>query len=231
MNLLLHFWNSTIGKKVIVAVTGLMLIGFIAGHLLGNLQMFLPPEYINAYAVKLHSLGPLLWVIRFGLLAVFVLHIVATISLARANRKARPQRYAAERTVQASKASLTMVLSGLTILAFVIFHLMHFTVRAGNPEWNEATFNLHGEMVPNVYAMVIQGFSVWWVSAFYVVAMTLLCMHLSHGTASVFQTLGLNGARQKKFISIAGVAFALLIFVGYVSIPASVVLGILRLPQ
>src|SRR5476649_2309840 len=113
----LAFYRSSIGRKWVVALTGLVLVGFVVGHLIGNLQIFLPADYINTYAHKLHALGPLLWIVRLGLLVAFALHVINTIALVKENRAARPARYAVERTKAATTASLTMIISGLILLA------------------------------------------------------------------------------------------------------------------
>src|SRR5450432_2608237 len=124
---LLAFYRSSIGRKWVVALTGLVLVGFVVGHLIGNLQIFLPPDYINTYAHKLQALGPLLWIVRLGLLLAFALHVINTIALVKENLAARPARYAVKRTKRATIASKTMMISGLILLTFIIFHIAHFT--------------------------------------------------------------------------------------------------------
>ncbi len=179
----------------------------------------------------LHGAG--LWVARIGLLTAFVLHIAATISLVRENKAARKP-YEHEATIQATKASLTMLITGLTILAFVIFHILHFTVRIGNefgnPElYTDQAFLLAtGTVRHDAWKMVIDGFSVWYVSLFYVIAMTLLCTHLRHGVQSIFQTLGWRSKRSASAIDLFAKAYAVIIWVGFVSIPIAVLLFELR---
>src|SRR5438874_3966585 len=129
------FYHSSIGKKMIVALTGIILMLFGIGHLLGNLQIFLGPRWINDYAQHLRDLGPLLWLVRIMLLAAVFLHIYFTISLALENRRARPQRYQTRDYIKASYASRHMVVSGLVVLAFIVFHLLHFTARQFNPRF------------------------------------------------------------------------------------------------
>jgi succinate dehydrogenase / fumarate reductase, cytochrome b subunit len=224
---LCRFYHSSIGKKILVAVTGLAMIGFLAGHLLGNLLIFAGPEAINTYAKKLHDLGPLLYVIRGGLLAIVVLHITATIQLVKMNRAARPQKYAVETVRQATKSSRIMIWSGLTILAFVIYHLAHFTWALGNEYRNPAFTRYWVEPgIHNVYNMVVDGFRVWYVSLFYIIALLLLTSHLGHGFASVFQTLGLATPRTRKPIAIAGQLFAWGWFLGNLSIPIAILCGL-----
>ena len=133
MRPVINFYNSSIGKKWIVALTGVVLIAYVIGHLIGNLQIYIGPEQINWYGQKLHSMGPLLWVVRAFLLACFVLHILTTSVLAIENRKARPEQYAVKTNVRTTTAARTMLLSGLILLCFVIFHLLQFTIEAGKP--------------------------------------------------------------------------------------------------
>lgn len=220
------FLRSTIGRKLVVAVTGVILFGFLAGHLAGNLLMFVGPEAMNAYAellkTALHGWG--VWIARAGLLAAFVLHVSGTLSLYRENRKARgPEPYGCEATVQASRSSRLMVVSGLVILAFVAYHLAHFTANLGNDY--DTLRDAEGRH--DVYAMVVKGFSFWPASAFYIVALALLCSHLGHGVSSVFQTLGLATDRNWPAIRLFGRAYALVIFVGFISIPICVLIGVI----
>ena len=208
-------WNSSIGKKMIVAVTGLVFIGFLLAHLTGNLLIFVGEESFNDYAYFLHHLGhgAVIWIARFVLLGSLILHVVATISLVRQNKAARPA-YAHEATIGASKSSKIMIWSGLTILSFIIFHILHFTVRtdAGLAEIAKES----------PYRMVIVGFQNWLVVIFYAIAMTLLCSHLSHGFSSVFQTLGIRSAKTRDLLDKAGKAYALLVLVGFLSIPIAI---------
>ena len=226
---LCSYWSSSIGKKLIVALTGLALVLFLAGHLTGNLLVFVGREAFNDYAELLHDAlhGAGVWIARIGLLTAVTLHIVATIQLTRENKAARTP-YAFDATVQASKSSRIMIWSGLTILAFIIYHLLHFTVHAGNtygsyidPDHLAKT----GLARPDAWKMVIDGFSVWYVVAFYVIAMTLLCSHLSHGVASMFQTLGLRSKKSRCTIALISKGYALLIWFGFISIPLAIQIG------
>lgn len=208
-------WNSSIGKKLLVALTGLVLVLFLAGHLGGNLLIFVSEKAFNDYAKQLHELlhGAGVWIARVVLLSCLVIHVVATISLTRMNRAASPK-YVHEKTIQASRSSLIMIWSGLTILAFVIFHILHFTVRVDAGLAEIAKTNPH--------QMVIVGFSNGFVVAFYVIAMTMLCSHLEHGVASIFQTLGLRSKKSAPLITIVSKAYAVLIWVGFLSIPIAI---------
>ncbi len=226
-----RFYASSIGKKLIVAVTGILLLGFLAGHLAGNLLIYAGQKAINDYGVFLHGFlhGAGVWIARLGLLGAVVLHVVATIQLTQQNRAARKSRYAYETTVQASKASRTMIVSGLIILSFVIFHLLQFTILPG-PEDEAYWDHVTGDTVRHdIYGMVIRGFSNVFVSIFYIVSMAFLCMHLSHGVASVFQTLGLRTEKTESLIQMTGYAYAAVIFFGNISIPIAVLTGLVSL--
>ena len=210
-----------------MAVTGVVLILFVLGHLLGNLQIFLGPEWINGYAEHLRELGPLLWIIRGGLLLVVLLHIYYTIQLAIENRRARPERYRRKDTVKATLASRSMALSGLVLLAFIIYHLLQFTVRVTDPRFSVLPKDSLGHY--DVYSMMVLGFSSPLESGFYILAMFLLTLHLSHGSSSFFQSLGLNNHKLAPRLELGGKIFAWLLFFGYSSIPAAVLLGWVKL--
>jgi succinate dehydrogenase / fumarate reductase cytochrome b subunit len=223
------FCHSSVGRKMVVAITGVILILFVVGHLLGNLQIYLGPEWINAYSQHLRDLGPILWMIRAFLLASVVLHIYFTILLAIENRRARPQAYRNRNYVKASWASRHMVVSGLVVFAFIIFHLLHFTARKFNPQFPLLKFDPLNRY--DVYSMMVYGFQNVYVSAFYVVGLFLLTLHLTHGSSSFFQSLGLNNQRLAPKLAIGGRIFAWLLFVGYVSIPIAVLLGFIKPAQ
>jgi succinate dehydrogenase / fumarate reductase cytochrome b subunit len=212
---------------MIVAATGVILILFVIGHLLGNLQIFLGPDWINGYAEHLRDLGPFLWVIRAFLLATVLAHFYYTIRLAMENRRARPERYRRKETVKATFASRSMVMSGLILLAFIIYHLLHFTVRTTDPRFLTLPNDPLGHY--DVYSMMILGFQSWCVSGFYVLGMFLLALHLSHGSSSFFQSLGLNNQKLTPRLALGGRIFAWCLFIGYSSIPAAVLLGWVKL--
>ena len=218
-----RFYASSIGKKILVALTGLILLGFVLGHMIGNLLIFAGPDAINEYGhllqTALHGGG--VWIARIGLLAATVVHVVATISLTKANREARQDKYGMQKAQVSTKSSHIMIWSGLTILAFIVYHLLHFTVRVGNDYGTYKTV-LHGETVHDVYRMVIAGFSWAPASIFYLVAMALLSSHLSHGFSSLFQTLGISTDKSEPLFKKAGYAFAGLIFAGNAAIVLSI---------
>ncbi len=215
------YWSSSIGKKLIVALTGLVLVGFLAGHLSGNLLMYVGREAFNEYAHFLHTMvhGAGVWVARVVLLVMLILHVAATICLTRQNRTAR-QEYEYKATIQASKSSRIMIISGLTILAFVIFHLLQFTVRV-NANLAEIGAN-------DPYGMVIVGFKSPLVVLFYIIAMSFLCSHLSHGVASIFQTLGVRSKKAQSTIKLFSQVYSFVIWAGFISIPISVLAGFLK---
>lgn len=220
------FWNSSLGKKYIVALTGIVMFLFLAGHLAGNLLVFIGRDAFNGYALFLHHAahGMGVWVARAVLLGSIVLHVAATISLTRANRAAR-QQYECKNTIQASKSSRIMMWSGLTILAFVIYHLLHFTIRAANDYGSYIDHDFQaktGELRPDAWRMVIEGFSWFPAVFFYVLALSLLCSHLSHGVSAVFQTLGFRSKRASTLIKGAGTVYAYGLWLGFVSIPIAV---------
>lgn len=232
MNGLLASLGTSVGRKMLVALTGLALLGFVLAHMLGNLQVFAGPDALNGYAAGLKSLGPILWAMRLGLLGVFVLHVALTLRLAAENKAARPARYAHDASVQATSAAKTMVMSGLLVLAFVIYHLAHFTwgwVQSSNHALVETLTD--GTTRHDVYSMVVLGFRQPLVAISYIVAMGLLCWHISHGVQSVFQTLGLANARTREGIRRTGYALAALIFVGNASMPLAVLLRLVDLPS
>lgn len=222
--MLLDFYRSALGKKTVMAVTGLALFGFVLGHMLGNLKIFLGAEALNHYAEWLREIGApllphggLLWIARLGLLAAVGLHIVSAWQVTQINRKARPQDYANRATIQASYASRTMRWGGVLIALFVLYHLAHFT-------WGYAW--AHPDFVAgDVYHNVVAGFQVWWISAFYVVAQLALALHLYHGLWSLFQSLGWNHPNLNAWRQTFAKAFAALVFVGNVSFPISVLAG------
>ena len=221
-----EFMTSSIGKKVIVAITGLLLIGFIIAHLIGNLALFGGSEMINNYASHLDHLEPLLWVARVILLIAVGLHIGTSVILARENRAARPVVYKKYQTSKTTLAARTMMLSGLLILAFLVYHLLHFTFRVTNPDISHF---IDSQGRRDVYAMVVLSFKQKPIAISYLVAMFFLAAHLSHGFSSVFQTLGFNNEAWQPRLKMLGHLFAALILLGYMSIPLSVWFGVLRM--
>ena len=229
MNFITSFFRSSIGKKWIVALTGLVLIGYVIGHLVGNLQVFAGPDKINKYAEFLHGMGGALWVVRLFLLACFAAHIVTTILLVVQNRAARDVPYAKQARVRSTLASRSMALSGLVVLAFVIYHLLHLTVRATDSRFRPVAEGGLLTSEYDVYSMIILSFQHPLVAGFYLLAVFLLCLHLSHGFSSLLQTLGINSKKTMPLISHGGRILAWVIFAGYASIPLAVWFGALKL--
>ena len=245
MNPVGSFFRSSIGRKILMAVTGVILIGFVVGHLVGNLQVFSPPDKINGYAQFLHQLGPLLWVARIGLLVAVVIHIWAATVLTLENKRARgPEAYGFKHTIRATLASRSMRLTGYVVLAFIIYHLAHFTFGAAQAgtfkdvlprytmqhEYSVAGFPVvsAGAQVLDVHSMVILGFQNVAVSVFYIIAVGLLSFHLLHGFDSMFQTLGLRSGRWAGGLRKVAVLFCLAYFIGNLAIPGAVLLGRLQ---
>jgi succinate dehydrogenase / fumarate reductase, cytochrome b subunit len=213
----LRFWNTTNGKKAVMAASGVVLAGFVAGHLLGNLQIFLGPDRFNSYARTLRSLPELLWPVRIALLVSVVLHVWSSVQLAVVKSEARPIGYVRTKSTASTYASRTMYMSGPILALFIVYHLMQFTFGVGGTPYMET----------DAYGNVINGFRVPVVSLFYIVAMGLLCLHLRHGLSSIVQSLGLSHPRYTPRLKTIAVIVATLIFLGFVSIPVAVLAGVI----
>ena len=211
------FYRSTVGRKIVMAVSGLILVGFVTAHMTGNLLAFKGPAAINAYSHFLHSTGELLWAVRAVLLVSVILHVHCAYTLTRAARRARPAGYAEREGQAATFSARTMRWGGVLLLVFIVYHLLHFT-----------TGTLHPDFRPgDVYSNLIVGFSVPAVALFYVVAMGALALHLHHGVWSLFQTLGLNHPHLNTARRRLGTFLAVVVPVGFASIPVAVVLRFL----
>ena len=231
VNRVVRFYEAPIGKKVIMAFTGLILFGYVVAHLLGNLQIYLPAgadgEYqINHYAAFLHSPGNvgLLTAARLFLLVAVGMHIVASIQLWKLKGEARPVAYKKKDDASATYASRTMMWSGPIIAAFVIFHVLHLTVGVVGP----APAAELAANAPNVRANLIAGFQNPAISGFYILAMILLCMHLYHGLWSLFQSLGFSHPRYTPILKKGAAIFAILIAIGNCSIPIAILAGLVN---
>lgn len=218
---------SSIGKKIWMAITGLAFIGFVTGHLVGNLQLFLGQDKLNAYAVFLHDLGKVLWIVR-GTMALFlIIHAWTGIRLYLQNKAARPVSYHRQQSVETGVTSRTMIWTGLGILLYVGYHLLHFTFITTNPEYATLTDSV-GRF--DVYSMVILGFQNYLISGVYLVAMFALAFHVNHALPSVLQTLGLTRPEYRTCLKRLGNLAALFFFVGYASMPVAVLLNLISLP-
>jgi succinate dehydrogenase / fumarate reductase, cytochrome b subunit len=227
-NRLMALWRTVIGKKVVMAVTGVVLIGFVIAHMFGNLKIFAGADEIDAYSRFLREVGmpefgygQLLWVVRIVLLVCVTLHITAALQLTRMSRAARPIGYATKRDIESTWAARTMRWGGVLLLAFVVFHLLHFT--GGLVGFRAGQFK---DLA--VYQNVVAGFAVWPIAVFYIVAMGALCLHLDRGIWSMLQTLGWNTARNEGTLQIISRAIAIVVFLGFVSVPLAVVTGWVR---
>jgi succinate dehydrogenase / fumarate reductase cytochrome b subunit len=222
VNAVLTFTKSSIGKKWIVALTGLAMFLFVIGHVTGNLQFFIGPEAINHYGELLRIWPELLWVIRISLLTCLVLHVIFTMLVVIENRKARPQKYACQATVQAKLSTKLMAFSGILLLVFIVFHLAHFTTQSVDPVF-QSFKDEKGRH--DIYRMLVVGFSNPVMSGAYALAMIFLCSHLSHGAWSWLQTLGLRTKKVSEGVNRGAAILAVVLALGYVSIPAAVLMG------
>jgi succinate dehydrogenase / fumarate reductase cytochrome b subunit len=244
-----QIFKSSLGKKYVMAVSGFVLFLFVLGHLAGNLQIFLGREAINHYGHFLQSNPELIWPARLGLLLMVGLHIWAAAKVSVENKAARPVSYATYLPKGSSYASQTMLMSGAIIFVFIIYHLLHFTVQVKSLNGTGQDFRNFSEPGPagavaaassgqptpqsaavaegrhDIYKMMIVGFHNGWVSAFYIIGMGLLCLHLSHGASSMFQSLGWQNDAYRPLLDKGARVLAFLIFLGYVSIPAAILLG------
>ncbi|HXQ81615.1 MAG TPA: succinate dehydrogenase cytochrome b subunit [Opitutaceae bacterium] len=245
MDLVRNLFGSTIGKKLLMAATGVVLIGFVTGHLAGNLQVFEDPDRINGYSHFLQSLGPALWAVRIFLLLCVAVHIWAGTVLALEDRKARGgEPYAVKRWIQATVSSRYMRSTGFVVLAFILYHLAQFTVGVAQPgtfKENLPHYTMKGDYrvlgfavvrsgtdVLDVRSMVILGFRKRAVALFYIVAVGLLSVHLLHGADSLFQTLGWRSSRWERGLNLVVTAFCAAYFLGNLAIPGAALLGILH---
>ena len=217
MNWVLNFWRSTIGKKVVMGVTGLIGVGFVIGHVTGNLLVFKSPEAMNEYAAMLKSLGGLLWLARLVLIGAVVLHVTAAWQLSRMSNAARPVGYERRNPQVSTLASRTMRCGGLLVLVFIVFHILHFTVGSVHPSFSHT----------DVYRNIVIGFSNPVIVAFYVAAMLALGLHLYHGAWSSVRTLGLSSPSKQPLRRLLPTVIAVLVTAGFISIPLAVLLGLL----
>jgi succinate dehydrogenase / fumarate reductase, cytochrome b subunit len=226
MTWLANLYRSAVGKKAVMAVTGVILFGFVVAHMAGNLKLFLGPEHLNEYAEALRTLfmpflprEGALWIARVALLVAVIFHIHSAYALTMMNREARPIAYSGRQFVKASYASRTMRWGGVIILLFIIYHLLHLTLG-----WVQRDTFIHGD----VYHNVVSGFQVWWISAFYILANLALGLHLYHGVWAMFSSLGVTHKRFENWRRLFATAFAVLVTAGNLSFPLSVLLGIVR---
>jgi succinate dehydrogenase / fumarate reductase cytochrome b subunit len=217
------FLSSSVGRKIMMAITGFILLGFLVIHLCGNSLIYI--GWINAYGERLHSMPPLVWSFRLFMLGVVIVHIFFGIQLTLENNAARPQAYAIKRNLRASFSGRTMIWTGLLILAFLIYHLLHFTVRLTNPEISSGIDPM-GRL--DVFKMVVLSFHNPAISGAYIAAMIVLGLHLTHGIQSFVQTFGLNNDKTIPVAERVGTGAAFILFLGYAAIPIIIILGFLN---
>lgn len=233
MNITTNVLNSSLGKKFIMAVTGFVLFLFVLGHLAGNLQIFIGKEAINRYGNFLQSNPEIIWPARLVLLLMVGLHIWSATRITLENRAARPVGYETYKPVGSTLASRTMFVGGSIVLVFIIYHLLHYTamVQYINGTGQNFAGRTFMEVLPgqgerhDIFKMMVVGFSNPWVSGFYVLGLGLLSLHLSHGASSMFQSLGWKNDGYRPFLDRGAQVIAVLIFLGYTSIPVAILCG------
>lgn len=227
MNLVRNIFGSSLGKKYVMAVSGACMFLFVVGHLVGNLQVFLGAEAINRYGHFLQTNLELIWPARIVLLLMLGLHVWSAISLTAENRAARPVAYASWEPATATYASRTMMVSGIIVFIFIIYHLLHFTAQLQYLNFTGQSFSAFEDSQKrhDIFKMMVVGFSNLWVSLFYLLGMGLLCLHLSHGVSSMFQSMGWKKKEYGRCLDRMARGLALAIFLGYASIPVAILLG------
>lgn len=216
----LTLYQTTVGKKAVMAVSGLVLFGFVIGHLVGNLQLYQGPAAINEYAALLRRNAGPVWIARLVLLASVGAHIWSSFQLASRNNAARTSRYKQKRDLVTNYAAKTMVLSGPILLLFLLYHLAHLTFGLTTGAYE---FNSH-----DVYNNVVYGFQVWWIAAVYIVGNLALGLHLYHGAWSMFQSVGLSHPRYDRLKEMAAIGLTAFIVVGNISFPIMVMAGVVE---
>ena len=217
-NRLAALYRTTVGKKLVIAVSGLMLFIFVVTHLAGNLQIFLGADKLNDYAALLRRMPELLWLARIGLLAALAVHVVTSVQIVIINRRARPIRYVVKRDVETNYAARTMAISGPLVLLYVIYHLAMFTFLVAGPGYSDT----------DIYRNVVLAFQMPAISGIYIAAMLLLGLHLYHGLWSMLHTLGISSQRYRWLRRGVAPTVAIAITAGYISIPLAILAGILQ---
>jgi succinate dehydrogenase / fumarate reductase, cytochrome b subunit len=226
----MKFLTSTLGLKAIMAITGVILFGFIIGHMLGNPQIFLGADALNEYATFLHTQPALVWGTRIVMLFSIIGHIYSAFTLVQRSNAARPINYEQKKFLGSTYAVRTMRYGGVILLFFIVYHLLHLTVGANVVPDSAAVQGCSSEPVAcdHVYTNVVNGFKVWWISVFYIVAQCSLGLHLSHGLWSGFRTLGFIKLARSEQSKMMAIAFGVLITIGNCSIPLAVLLGFIK---
>jgi succinate dehydrogenase cytochrome b subunit len=224
---LVQFYRSTIGKKIIMAVTGLIGIGFVIGHMAGNLQAFVGRDKLNAYGALLHGpLGELLWLVRLVLIVAVILHVLMAYQLTMRARAARPVAYKQRQAQVSTWASRTMRWGGVLLLLFIILHILHFTTGQVDPaDWRD---RLDAAGRRDVYGNLVASFRIWWVAGFYVLAMIFLGLHLYHGAWSSVRTLGYARPSPHPLHRRIALLVAVVVWLGFTLVPLGVFAGLIR---
>jgi len=217
--------TSSVGRKLVMAATGQLIILFVIVHVLGNATIYF--GWLNAYAAHLHALPPLIWSFRIGLIILFIFHIFYGIVLTLENNKAKPESYVMRNDLSATVAGRNMVWSGAVIGSFLIYHLLHFTIQVTNPSFAAAR-HLDSLGRPDVFTMVVKSFQNFGIASVYLLSMTALWLHLSHGIQSSFQTWGLASEKGLPIITRIGAIVAVILFIAYIAVPVLIATGILR---
>jgi len=220
-----RFWDSSVGRKVLMSLTGLMMVLFVVLHVIGNSTIYF--HWLNAYSAHLHALPALIWAYRVFMLVVLSAHIFFAVQLKLENVEAKPLEYVCKRNRSATFASKNMIWTGVLIAIYLVYHLLHFTVQVVNPEFS-ARQHMDALGRPDVYEMVVRSFQNLSISLIYIFAMTVLALHLTHGIQSLFQTLGMNNEKTMPLIIKAGAITAIILSLGYISIPVLVLTGVLK---
>ena len=224
---LVDFYRSTIGKKIIMGVTGLIGIGFVILHMAGNLQAFVGRQKINAYGALLHGpLAELTWLLRIVLIVAVVLHVLMAYQLTRISAAARPIGYQKKEPQVATLASRTMKWGGVLLLVFIVLHLLHFTTEQIDPAGWRGMTDLRGNR--DVYGNIVGSFHIWWVAAFYIIAMIALGLHLYHGAWSSIRTLGYAKSTPNPLHRKIALGVAVVVWLGFTIVPVAVLVGVLR---
>jgi succinate dehydrogenase / fumarate reductase, cytochrome b subunit len=219
-----RIFTSSVGKKIIMAVTGVGLFAFVVQHMLAHLIMFGGQDAYNTYVETMQGLA-IKWPARGALLAGVLLHIWAAVSLSAANKKARPANYVENKNTGASLSSRTMLVTGLILAGFIVYHVLHFTIGVTHPD-DFALTDATGRH--DVYTSMIRAFSSPLLTFFYIGSMALLCMHLSHGVAAFFRSLGLMNGRWRKAEEQFALMSAGLVFIGFSTVPLAIIAGFIR---
>ncbi|GAB7026646.1 succinate dehydrogenase cytochrome b subunit [Geotalea toluenoxydans] len=226
----MEFFKNSVGRKILMSITGQLLIIFVIVHMIGNSSIFLGADGINAYAKHLHDLPPLVWIFRLVMLTAVAIHIIYGIQVTLENNKANAKSYAVQNHLKATFASKNMIWTGLLIGAFVIYHLLHFTLHITNPEISAGLAgNFDALQRPDVFKMVVLSFQKGLIALMYAAAMVILFLHLSHGIQSFLQTMGWNNDKTRPVFSTVGKVISGILLVGYVSIPLVILTGLLKL--